>query len=149
VTTALERRPTYLPEGYTLRYQVGGGKEPGLGWTEEQVVLMYTRGWSREDFSLPLMVCVGGAGAPDLIGTTPAHAQPIDPGAAGVEAVYHDGIQVARLDDARDFAGLTWKCGDVHSITARSTSGTFAVRGPRSLAFAELLATLLSLSPGG
>ena len=149
MTTALERRPDYLPEGYTLRYLVAGGKEPGFGWTDEQVVLIYTRGWSREDFSLPMMVCVGGVGAPDLVGTSPAHAQPIDLGAGGVEAVYHDGIQVARLDDARDFAGLTWKRGDVHSVTARSASGTFAVRGPLSLPLAELLATLLSLSPGG
>ena len=148
MTTALERRPTYLPEGYTLRYLVAGGKEPGFGWVADQVVLMYTRGWSREDFNLPLMVCVGGAGAPDLVGTSPTHAEPIELGAGAVEAVYHDGIQVARLDAARDFAGLTWKRGDVHSITARSAAGTFAVRGPRSLPLAELLATVLSLAPG-
>lgn len=146
--TVLERRPRYLPEGYTLRYLVAGGKEPGLGWAEEQVVLMYTRGWSREDFSMPLMVCVGGVGVPDLIGTSPAHAAPVDLG-PGVAGEYHDGILTARLDELRDFAGTAWQQGEAHSVTARSAAGTFAVRGPRSLPLDELRAVILSMSPGG
>ena len=145
----LDRRPGYLPDGYSLRYTSAGGREPGFGWIEEQVVLVYTRGWSRDDFSSPLVACVGGPGAPDLIGTVPAHGQPFDLGVDGVAAVYHDGMLTSRLDESRDFAGTTWRRGDTHSITARSPLGTFAVRGPRNLESAELVATLLSLRPGG
>jgi hypothetical protein len=149
VSTVLDRRPGYLPPGYTERYRLPGGREPGFGWIEQQVVLVYTTGWSRLDFSSPLVVVVGRDGAPDLVGTSPGHAEPLDLGVPGVVAAYHDGILAARLDEMRDFAGTTWKRGDVHSITARSASGTFAVRGPRSLPRSELIATLLSLSPGG
>lgn len=148
MTTLLDRRPTQLPAGYTLRYCVEGGREPGFGWIAGQVVLVYTRGWSRDDFGSPLVVCVGEAGAPDLVGTSAAHAQPLDLGLAGVDAVYHDGMLTARLDETRDFAGTTWSSGGAHSVTARSASGSFAVRGPRDLDRAELVATLLSLSPG-
>jgi len=131
-----------------MRYCLEGGREPGFGWIEEQVVLVYTRGWSRDDFGAPLVVCIGAPGAPELIGTSPAHAEPIDVGLPGVEAVYHDGMVTARLDEARDFAGTTWTRGDTHSVTARSGRGTFAVRGPRELDRTELVATLLSLAPG-
>jgi hypothetical protein len=148
MTTLLERTPAHVPEGWKLRYTLAGGREPGLGWVAEQTVLVYTRGWSPQDFTTPLMVCVGRADAPDLTGTSPEHGEPLDVGVAGVAATYHDGILVPRLDDARDFAGTSWRRGDVHSVTARSATGTFAVRGPRSLPREELVATLLSLSPG-
>jgi hypothetical protein len=148
MSTLLDRRPAHLPDGYTLRYTLEGGREPAFGWVPEQTVMVYTRGWSPQDFTFPLMVCVGRADAPDLTGTSAEFGEQLDLGLPGVHAVYHDGIQTARLDDARDFAGTTWKRGDVHSVTARSASGTFAVRGPRSLPRAELVDTLLSLSPG-
>ena len=148
LSTLLDRRPAYLPEGYTLRYASKGGREPGFGWIVEQVVLVYTRGWSREDFSSPLVVCIGSSGAPDLIGTGPAYGEALDLGLAGVAGMYHDGMLTSRLDESRDFAGTTWRQGDTHSITARSAVGTFAVRGPRGLDCSELVATLLSLRPG-
>lgn len=148
VSTVLDRRPGYLPPGYTERYCLPGGREPGFGWIEQQVVLVYTTGWSQLDFSSPLVVVVGREGAPELIGASPAHAEPLDIGVAGVAAVYHDGILTPRLNETRDFAGTTWMRGHVHSITARSAAGTFAVRGPGSLPRSELIATLLSLSPG-
>ncbi len=145
----LDRRPGYLPDGYTLRYTLAGGREPAFGWVEEQVMLVFTRGWSRDDFGSPLVVCVGGPDAPELVGTSPAHGEELDLGIPSLQAVYHDGIQAARLDELRDFAGVVWRTGHVHSVTARSWLGTFAVRGPRHLPRSELVATLLSLSPGG
>jgi hypothetical protein len=148
VTTLLERRPERLPSGYSLRYSLSDGREPGFGWVKEQTVLVYTRGWAPEDFTFPLVVCVGRAGAPDPVGTSPDHGEPLDLGVPGVEAVYHDGILSARLDGADDFAGTAWQQGSVHSVTARSATGAFAVRGPRGLERDELVATLLSLSPG-
>jgi hypothetical protein len=147
MTTLLDRRPEHLPPGYTLRYTLTGGKEPGLGWVEEQTVLVYTLGWERDDFTTPVVVCVGRPDAPDLVGTSADYAEEVDLDLPGVRVVYHDGIQTPRLDDARDFAGLVWQRGGVHSVTARSDRGTFAVRGPRSVPRAELVATLVSLSP--
>ena len=144
----LDRRPAYLPAGYALRHTFDGGREPALGWDPEQTLLVYTTGWSPDELTSPLLVCVGRAGAPDLIATSPAYAEPLDIGVAGVAAVYHDGLQVARLDAGSDFAGVDWRRGEVHSLTARSDTGTFAVRGPRSLPQSELVATLRSLSPG-
>src|SRR5258708_24300032 len=104
LSTVLDRRPTYLPPDYTLRYSVGGGREPGFGWVEEQVVLVYTRGWSRDDFGSPLVVCVGRPGAPELIGTSPAHGEEVDVGVTGAEALYHRGMLTARLDRLPRFA---------------------------------------------
>lgn len=147
MTTLLERRPSRVPDGYSLRYTLTDGREPGFGWAREQTVLVYTRGWSPSDFTFPLMVCLGRADGPDLVGTRADRAQALDIGVPGVEAVYHDGILTPRLDSARDFAGTEWQQGEVHSITARSAAGAFAVRGPRNLPRDELVATLLSLSP--
>jgi len=147
MTTLLDRRPGHVPTGFSLRYTLGGGREPGLGWVEEQMVLVYTRGWAPQDFTFPLVVCIGAPDAPALVGTSEDHARPLDLGVAGVTAVYHDGIVTARLQD-NDFAGTAWRQGGVHSVTARSDSGTFAVRGPRDLPAEELVAVLLSLSPG-
>jgi mitochondrial fission protein ELM1 len=144
----IERRPSYVPQGFALRYALPGGREAGFGWIAEQTVLVYTRGWEREDFTTPLVVVVGRTGAPALVGTDEGFAQPVDVGVPGVEAVYFDGITVPRLDDARDFAGVAWRTGEVHSITARSASGTFAVRAPRTVSRDELVAVLVSLNPG-
>jgi hypothetical protein len=146
-TMTVERRPAHLPPGFTFRYALPGGREAGFGWIAEQTILVYTRGWDREDFTMPLVVVVGRAGAPELVGTNDGFAQPLDIGVAGVEARYFDGITVPRLDAARDFAGVAWRTGEVHSITARSAAGTFAVRAPRTVSRDELIAVLVSLSP--
>lgn len=146
-TMTVERRPAHVPAGYAFRYALPGGKEAGFGWIPEQTILVYTRGWDRADFTMPLVVVVGRAGAPPLVGTEEAFAQPIDVGVDGVSAMYFDGITVPRLDDARDFTGVAWRTGEVHSITARSATGTFAVRAPRTVPQDELVAVLLSLSP--
>src|SRR5207302_8265858 len=114
-TMIIERRPSYVPQGFSFRYALPGGREAGLGWIAEQTILVYTRGWEREDFTAPLVVVVGRAGAPDLVGTADGFAQPVDVGVPGVAAVYHDGITVPRLDEARDFAGVAWRTGEVHS----------------------------------
>ena len=148
-TMTVERRPAYLPAGWTFRYALPGGREAGFGWIAEQTVLVYTRGWERDDFTMPLVVVVGRAAAPPLIGTDDAFAQSVDIGLDGVDAAYFDGITVARLDANRDFAGVAWRTGEVHSITARSAGGTFAVRAPRTVPREELVAVLVSLQPGG
>src|SRR5579864_825635 len=36
MTTLLERRPERLPSGYSLRYTLSDGREPGFGWVQEQ-----------------------------------------------------------------------------------------------------------------
>jgi hypothetical protein len=141
----LERRPAYVPDGYTFRYSVPGGREAGFGWIPEQTILVYTRGWAREDFLVPLVVVVGRAGAPELVGTNAGFGEPVDFGIAGVRAVYHDGIIRPRPDEHRDVAAVAWRSGEVHSITARSDTGTFAVRAPRSVPRDELVAVLASL----
>jgi hypothetical protein len=147
VITMTERRPTYVPEGYTFRYAVPGGREAGFGWIAEQTILVYTRGWARDDFLVPLVVVVGRAGAPELVGTSAGFGEAVELGVAGVHAVYHDGINVPRVGEHRDHAGVTWRSGDAHSITARSATGTFAVRAPRDVAREELVAVVASLSP--
>jgi hypothetical protein len=147
-TMTVERRPAHLPAGYALRCALPGGREAGFGWIAEQTILVYTRGWERADFAMPLVVVVGRAGAPALIGTEEAFAQSLDLGVGGVDAAYFDGITVPRLDAARDFAGVAWRTGEVHSITARSATGTFAVRAPRTVPRDELVAVLVSLAPG-
>jgi hypothetical protein len=149
IAVVLERRPAYVPDGYALRYTVEGGREPGLGWVAEQTLLVYTRGWSRTDFSVPLVVVVGRPDAPDLVGTSADFGLPFDVDVPGVRTTYHDGTLVPLLDATREFRGTHWQSGTVHSLTARSEVGTFAVRGPRALPRSELVAVLLSLSPGG
>jgi len=144
----VERRPAHLPAGWSFRYALPGGREAGFGWIPEQTVLVYTRGWERADFTMPLVVVVGRAGAPPLVGTEESFAQSVDLGVPGVDAVYFDGITVPRLDANRDFAGVAWRTGEVHSITARSAAGTFAVRAPRTVSREELIAVLVSLDPG-
>jgi mitochondrial fission protein ELM1 len=143
----IERRPSHIPDGFTFRYALPGGREGGFGWIAEQTILVYTRGWEREDFTTPLVVVVGRAGAPALVGTNEGFAEPVDIDVPGVDAVYFDGITAPRLDEAHDVAGVAWRTGHVHSITARSATGTFAVRGPRTVSRDELVAVLVSLSP--
>jgi hypothetical protein len=145
----LDRRPTHVPEGYRLRSTIVGGHEPGLGEISEQVALIYTRGWSLSDWSGPLTVYLGSVGAPELVATNPHHGAPLDVGIDGVSAVYHDGIQTMRSDGFGHFAGLDWATGTAHSITARCSSGTVAVRGPRALPMFELVTVVASVITQG
>ena len=128
-------KPEHLPSGYAWRRQLEGASAQVLGRHPDQVVLVYTLGWSQEDWNVPLVVAGAPAGAPPLLGTERRRGRRVDIGIPGVEAVYHDGIwALGPGPDERRFGhGLIhWDSSTVHSLTIRHSGMTWAVRGPKT-----------------
>lgn len=148
--------PSYLPTGYVQGEQWTGSQAGGFGGSEDQVAVYFRRGAAQDDWRFPLVVYTDSAGAPDVVGT--GGDQPgevIDLGIEGVTTVYYDGIWM--IPDAPGSqqptdpsqVQLQWDTSTVHSVTVRWSTGTCAVRGPKSrgVGYDELLNIARSLFP--
>lgn len=136
----LDREPSYIPAGFTLRKKFKNGAEGGLGAGPNQTVLYYTAGWTNDDWTSPLQFCIGLPGAPDLIATEHRAGQSLQL-AAGLQSVYHDGLWVGPKDKLR---ARQWLQGTAHSITVRTATIVVAARSSRQLAVAELARIIMS-----
>jgi hypothetical protein len=133
--------PQYLPAGYH-----DGGSGPtasgGFAGLADQVTLIYP---SREGAREPhrsLQVHFTPHPGRHLLATDQVPAKVIDLG--GLSGYYHDGIAVQVGRKADGGALVEWQ-KIAHSITVSTTRGTFAVRAPGALPYAELLAVARSL----
>jgi len=133
--TAKMVKPESVPTGYAWRRQLEGASAHALGRHPDQIVLVYTLGWTQEDWSWPLVVAAAPAGAPPLLGTEHRRGRHVDLGIPGVRAVYHNGIWVLGPGpDEQSFGAgvIHWDSSTVHSLTVRHSDVTWAVRGPKT-----------------
>jgi len=131
-----EIRPGFVPPEYSYRHTIEGPAATGFGRIQDQVALFYARGWSNDEMALPLVIHIGPAGAPALWATEGHSGTPIDIGFGETAAVYHDGLwSVGPGEDQSPSPGvlLHWEKSSIHSVTARSSHGTYAVRGAKTM----------------
>lgn len=128
-------RPSYVPPGYGLRWQIDGEIAPGFHQDPTQTVGVYTRSWNPDDRTNPLMVCAASGIVTDLMGTEGHTGQAIDLGIPGITAVYHDGMWapgVGREQWTMGNAPFHWDTTSAHSITARWQNRVIAIRAAKN-----------------
>ena len=135
VAELLHAKPAYVPPGYRFIRRLKGRSMEGFPGEDDQVLLIYGRGWSDEDARRPLHVFVSPpTNGAQLFSTEAQAGEPVDIGLDGARAVYHDGRwEVGLGEDMRDTAALPvhWDSTEWHSVTAQHASGLYAVRGSR------------------
>lgn len=136
--------PTYLPDEYVFRRRIEGLRSPGFFEQADQVVLIFTKGQSREDWRWPLTVHATADRLAQLDATENHPGASLDLGVPGAAALYHDGWWSPA---APNEGGFTWVIGTVHSLTIRTADNALAVRAPRSVSFNELVSVAFSLPP--
>lgn len=144
-----EIKPSYLPGGFRFRGVVDGPAGGGFIPDVAQTAVVHTRGSSAADRPFPLTVYVALDREQELVGTHGRIGVALSVAAAGVAGVeYHDGIwhldaDMAAATNYED--AMRWHPGDVHSVTARTATRVYAVRGPRDVPLDDLIGVLTSL----
>lgn len=146
-----EIRPARLPQGFRFRTVIEGPTSGGFIPDVKQTAAVHARGSAPQDRPFPLTVYISLQRDQELIGTHGRAGVPLDLKglSPNVErAEYHDGIWHldARLADAVGYDdALRWHSGDVHSVTVRTATRVYAVRGPRDVPLDDLIGVLASL----
>jgi hypothetical protein len=135
VADLLEAQPAHLPPGYRFRRKLRGRLFEGFRGDDEQVILVYGRGWSDAGAYRPLLVYVSpSTNVAELFSTEEKAGQPLELGVDGTRTVYHDGRwELGPGFDARSAGDVTvhWDSSDWHSLTVVHPGGLYAVRGAR------------------
>jgi hypothetical protein len=135
VAELLEAQPAHLPPGYRFRRKVQGRLFEGFRGDDEQVILVYGRGWTEAEAYRPLFVYVSPpSNGVQLFSTEEQDGQPLDLGVDGARATYHDGRwELGPGFDARNAGDVTvhWDASEWHSVTVVHPRGVYAVRGSR------------------
>jgi len=87
-------------------------------------------------------------GASKFRSTDDRQGKPVPVGASGPTAVYHDGMWFEGPGADQRTAGqrtFHWDSSSFHSLTIRAASGTWGIRGPKSIRVSELVAVAASL----
>jgi len=133
--------PRWLPPGFRFRRQIDGEAAAGFLGPAEQTRLVHTKGWGRADWSNPLLVHVTTEPGAQLRATENRPGVPINLGDIAAQAVYHDGMWTDEDLDARP----RWTTELAHSVTVRTPTRVFGIRGPREMSVAELIEVAKSL----
>ena len=92
VADLLEAQPAHLPPGYRFQRKLRGRLFEGFRGDDEQVILVYGRGWSDAGAYRPLLVYVSpSTNGAELFSTEEKAGQPLELGVDGTRTVYHDG----------------------------------------------------------
>lgn len=143
-----EVRPSRLPSGYRFRRRIDGSAGAGFPRDAAQTAVVHLRGTDDVSVRTPLTVHIGLDPKLDLIGTHDRPGVAVDVGIAGASAAYHDGMWHVDADVADKIGwehAFRWHVGDVHSVTVRTATRTYAVRGPRDVPLDELIEVVKSL----
>jgi hypothetical protein len=147
----LDAQPAHLPPGYRFLRKLRGPLFEGFRGDDEQVILVYGRGWNDSGAYRPLLVYVSpSTNGDELFSTEEKAGRPIDLGIDGTRTVYHDGRwELGPGFDARVAGDVTvhWDSSDWHSLTVVHSAGVYAVRGARqnSVGVRELVDVAKSL----
>ncbi|HEU0127901.1 MAG TPA: hypothetical protein VFQ48_04760 [Pseudonocardiaceae bacterium] len=138
---SVDLAPRYLPAGY---HESGIDPAPFGGFTglTDQVTLIYTTNEGAREPHRSLQVHFTPTRGQELVATNRRQARIID--LDGHPGHYHDGITTLVGRNADGSALVRWQ-NLAHSITVSTSRGTFAVRAPGELPYAELLAVTRSL----
>ncbi|QXJ20718.1 hypothetical protein AGRA3207_001481 [Actinomadura graeca] len=133
--------PRWLPPGFRFRRQIDGGAAAGFPGPADQTRLVHTKGWARADWSNPLVVHVTTEPGAQLLATENRPGVPISLGDVPAEAEYHDGMWTGGDHGTRP----RWTTELAHSVTVRTPTRVFGVRGPREISVEDLVEIAKSL----
>jgi hypothetical protein len=140
--------PSYVPSGFRLRNVIHGREGGGFPADPEQVTYVYAEGWARSNFVQHMSLNISAVQDASLGGTEHRRGVPVDVGAAGVRAVYHDGQWHADPAVVRTrglAAGTFWSTADSHSVTVHDGDRTYGIRAGVSVSAEELIKVARSL----
>jgi hypothetical protein len=144
-TELLEVEPGYVPSGYRLTSRLCGVLFSGFRGGEEQIMLIYTRGWTDEVFLRPLTVHISPpANTPVLFGTEKRSGRELGAVVPDATVMYHDGRwDLGPGAESLDVGPVVvhWNRADEHSVTIGHPGVLYAIRGSRrnAVTMAELV----------